>query len=324
LSGLDFLTPAASLVVLTVVAPLAALVLAGRRADRARRAIGLSALPGRSLAPAAVALTLVCVAVGIASAQPVLSTREEARTRTDAAAWVVVDTSRSMLAAESPRASSRIVRARQVALEVRAALRDVPVGVASLSDRVLPHLFPSSDPQVFATTVATTIRPGQPPPAEDGPLGTDLTSLAALPRAGFFEPAHSRRAALVLTDGESSAAGSSTLENAFHLSPRTALVIVRIGVAGERVFDARGRPEPEYEPIDAAATMVRRVAAAADGRSFEEGEADAAARTLRNALGVTGPTEERGREERRRPLAPYVLAAAALPLAWLLRRRNLG
>ena len=61
----------------------------------------------------------------------------------------------------------------------------------------------------------------------------------------------------------------------------------------------------------------------AGGRAFVEGEeADAAAAAL-DALGHDGPTEAHGRGELRTPLAPYAVAAAALPLAWLIRRRNL-
>ena len=34
----------------------------------------------------------------------------------------------------------------QLALRFRSAFEDVPVGIASFTDRVLPHLFPSVDP----------------------------------------------------------------------------------------------------------------------------------------------------------------------------------
>jgi hypothetical protein len=321
---LDFLTPLGALAALTVAAPLAARVAAPRRGERARLAIGLPASVGRALTPFVAALLLVGGLVGLAAAQPVLQSRDEVSVRTDAALWVVLDTSRSMLASTSPRGPSRIERARRVALEVRAAVRDIPVGVASLSDRVLPHLFPSSDPAAFGRAVESTIRAGNPPPIAGGRLGTDLTAIAAVPRLGFFEPAHRRRALLELTDGESATVASSTLAAAFRGSRRTALVVVRIGAAGERVYDQRGRPEPGYRPVHDAATTVQRIAATAGGRSLTEADAAAAPDLLRSALGARGPTAERRHDEGRRPLAPYVLAAAALPLAWLLRRRNLG
>jgi hypothetical protein len=321
---LDFLTPLGALAALTVAAPLVALVAAVRRGERARLAIGLPASVGRAATPFAAALLLVGGLVGVAVAQPVLRTRDEVSVRTDAALWVVLDTSRSMRASKSPQGRSRIERARRVALEARAALPDVPVGVASLSDRVLPHLFPSSDAAAFERTVETTIRAGNPPPIAGGRLGTDLTAIAAVPQLGFFEPAHRRRALLVLTDGESASVAASTFTAAFRRAQRTALVVVRIGAAGERVYDDRGRPEPAYRPVDDAAAAVERIAAAAGGRSLTEGDAAAAAGVLRSALGAGGPTAQRRHDEGRRPLAPYVLAAAALPLGWLLRRRNLG
>jgi hypothetical protein len=324
LPELDFLTPLGALAALTVAAPLAALVAAGRRGERARVAIGLPASIGRTLTPVAAALLLVGGLVGTAAAQPVLRSRDEVSVRTDAALWVVIDTSRSMLASTSRQGRRRIERARQLALQVRAALPNVPVGVASLSDRVLPHLFPSSDPAAFGRTVETTIRAGNPSPIAGGRLGTDLTAIAAVPRLGFFESAHRRRALLVLTDGESAAVAASTLTAAFRGSQRTALVVVHIGAVGEKVYDHHGLPEPAYRPIANAATMVQQIAATAGGRSLAEADAAAAPGVLRSALGARGPTAERRHDQGRRPLAAYVLAAAALPLGWLLRRRNLG
>ena len=76
-----------------------------------------------------------------------------ARCATDAEAFVVIDTSRSMLARSSPRSTIRYARARAAALRFRDAFADVPVGIASFTDRVLPHLFPSADDDVFVATL---------------------------------------------------------------------------------------------------------------------------------------------------------------------------
>ena len=72
--------------------------------------------------------------------------------RTDAEAFVVLDVSRSMLAQSSLTRPQRIERAKAAAIELRRGLPDVRVGVASLTDRVLPHLFPSADEKVFEAT----------------------------------------------------------------------------------------------------------------------------------------------------------------------------
>jgi hypothetical protein len=261
--------------------------------------------------------------VAVAAAQPVWRTREAVPVRTDAAAWVVVDTSRSMLAARSPGAEDRLARARRAALRVREALRGVPVGLASLTDRALPHLFPSPDAEAFAGALARAIRPGHPAPTGLGDTGTDLTALAALPTANFFAPAAVRRVAVVLTDGESRQVDAGTLSAAFRALPRIALVLVRVGASGERVHDESGLPEPGYAPGPDPGATAAGVAALAAGRVFSEDEVGEAAAAAAAAAGRSGPTAEAVRGERRRALAPWVLAAAALPLAFLVRRRNL-
>jgi hypothetical protein len=112
------------------------------------------------------------------------------------------------------------------------------------------------------------------------------------------------------------------LDSAFRAVPRTALVLVRVGRDGERVFDDQGRAEAAYEPVLGAAAIVDAVAAATSGSVYSEREARAALGAAVAAVGA-GPTGSAGRGARRLPLAPWVLAAAALPLGYLIRRRNL-
>jgi hypothetical protein len=262
------------------------------------------------------------VLVALAAAQPVWRTDETTSTRADAAAWVVVDTSRSMLAAERPGGEDRLARARRVALRVRDELADVPVGLASLSDRALPHLFPSPDRQAFARALARAIRAGHPQPTGVGESGTDLTALASLPTANFFSPATARRAAVVLTDGETAPVQPNVLDAAFRAVPQTALLLVHVGHRGERVYGASGLAEAGYDPAVDGAAAVRGVAALTAGSAFEESDAAAVAAAARRALGASGPTAELVRGERRTPLSPWVLAASVVPLAYLVRRRN--
>jgi hypothetical protein len=321
-SRFDLLTPTAAVIAVAVLIPLVALALGTRRGARARRAVGLVPLGYRGVVAPAVAVAVACGLLAIAAAQPVLRSRASVRARTDAAAWIVVDTSRSMLASSGPGGPQRIARARRSALLVRAELSGIPVGIASVNDRVLPHLFPSPDRGAFASTIARTIQPGQPIPVGGGQTGTNLTALAAVPTLNFFAPEIRHRAVVVITDAESDPVDAGAIARGYRTAPGPELVVLRVGGAGERVYDERGRPELAYSPMTTAPATARSVAAAAGGTTFTEGEERQAAGTVLNALGRHGPTEPHGRGERRTPLAPYAVAAAALPLAWLLRRRN--
>jgi hypothetical protein len=305
------------------VVPLGLLVHAGRRAGRARLAVGLGRLDPRSSLGPAVAVGAVGALVALAVAQPVWRTDETTSTRADAAAWIVVDTSRSMLAATSPGAEDRLARARRVALRVRDELADVPVGLASLSDRALPHLFPSPDRDAFARALAGTIRAGHPQPTGLGGSGTDLTALAALPTRNFFAPSTARRLAIVLTDGETEPVAPEVLDAAYRAVPRTALLLVHVGRGGERVYDANGLPEPGYDRPPDGAAALRGVASLTAGSAFDESDPGAVADAARAAVGAAGPSAELVRGERRTPLAPWALAASVVPLAFLVRRRNL-
>jgi hypothetical protein len=322
-SRFDLLTPLAALVVVAVAVPLLALGWAAWRGARARRAVGLPAVGYRHVLAPAVALVLACGLVALAAAQPVLRSRAALRARTDAAAWIVVDTSRSMLAANTAQAEPRIVRARRAALRLRAGLASVPVGVASVNDRVLPHLFPSPDRDAFDGTIARTIRPGQPTPIGNGRTGTNLTSLAALPTLNFFPPEIRHRAVIVVTDAESDPIDYETIARAFRSDPPTDLVLLRVGSEREQVYDERGRPEADYDASASAPATAARIAAVAGGTAFVEGQEDDAVAAALAGLGRDGPAEAHGRGELRTPLAPYAVLAAAVPLAWLIRRRNL-
>ena len=88
----------------------------------------------------------------------------------------------------------------------------VPVGIASLTNRVLPHLFPSADEDVFRATLERAIDIERPPPGfsfiapVQGTLrnATSLASLAAVATQRFYSRGDGHRLLVVLTDGESS------------------------------------------------------------------------------------------------------------------------
>ena len=104
------------------------------------------------LLPAA-AIVATAALIAVAAAQPVIQHSTTRHERTDAEAYVVFDISRSMAASPAPRAPDRLARARAFALALRPRLASIPVGVASFTDRVLPHLFPTTDEGAFAAVV---------------------------------------------------------------------------------------------------------------------------------------------------------------------------
>src|SRR5216684_2656754 len=146
---LVFLTPPGALLAVGALVPLAALGVNELRARRARRSLGVDAPPYRSYVPAAAALALVPVLLGLALAQPVLQSTQTVHERTDAQVFYVFDTSESMRASAGPHRATRLARAIASASQIHLALRDVPSGIATMTDRVLPNAFPTGSEQVF-------------------------------------------------------------------------------------------------------------------------------------------------------------------------------
>jgi hypothetical protein len=165
---MTFLSPLGALVALAVVLPLAAYALLEVRSRRVSGRIGLTppALSSRLGVP--VAIVLVAAFLGIAAAQPVISGTRSHSGRSDAQVYVLFDVSRSMLARSGASAPDRLQRAKKLALKLRQAVPDVPFGITSLTDRVLPHLFPTLDPNVFQSTLKDAIGIERPPPLGHG------------------------------------------------------------------------------------------------------------------------------------------------------------
>jgi hypothetical protein len=309
-----FLTPLAALVGLTAIVPLAA-ALAGRvRAERVRRVLRLSPSPPDRLAVGLV--VLVPLLLALAAAQPALSRRSGERVRTDAAAIVVVDVSRSMLASRGRTGPTRLARARADAIRIRAGLPGVPVGLATLTDRVLPLLFPSTDAATFDSTVRSALRDEEPPPLELAPNATTFAALSALGTDGFFAPTLKKRVVVLLTDGESQPFDAASTGAALGAS----LVVERLWNAAERIYGGAAA-DAAYRPDPAAGALVAQLVSSTRGTAAS-GPGTAAA-AVRRDLGA-GPTRAGTGGVARTPLAPYVALAALVPLGLLLRRRTLA
>jgi hypothetical protein len=318
---LIFLSPKGALIALGVLVPLAALVLVARRGSRLRVALSVSRASRWRLAVPTVAAALVAALFGVAAAQPVASQETALEVRTDAEAYVVIDISRSMLARSGLDGAMRLARAKAAAVKLRSALPEIPVGVASLTDRVLPHLFPSADADTFRTTVALALGIEQPPPKSSLiTTATSLDSLATLATQRFFSPRAQRRTVVVLTDGETQGINEARLARAWRRAPGVNVVFVHFWSRDERVFN-RGLPEPQYRPDPGARNALDSLAKVTGASVFDEEELDAVTSRVRSTL-KRGPTVTEGVRKTRLALAPYLLAAALLPLLVLLWKRE--
>jgi hypothetical protein len=319
--GVGFLTPIAALFVLLALVPLAVFVGRRRRAERIRAALRLEPTTGRSWVALAVALAAVPVLVGVAAAQPVITSARTIPQRSDAEVFIVVDTSRSMLASASSGEPTRFDRARDEALALEEQLPGVPVGIASFTDRVLPHLFPTVDQRVFRETMLESVGIERPPPSTS--FGTNVTTLDGLgvvPTLNFFTPGVKRRALVVFTDGDSQPV-STALSSDFAKKPRVHTTFVHMGKASDRVYTS-GVVEAAYRQDPTSGATLTAAVHATQGRLVEEGDVADVAEGVRAQLG-TGPTVDRRIEGSRRALMPFVALLAAIPLGFVLLRRNL-
>jgi hypothetical protein len=292
-----------------------------RRARGVRSTLGLAQPTLRSLVPVAVALALIPGLLGLAAMQPVVETTRTLAERTDAEVFVVADVSRSMLASARAGAPTRLERAQAQAEELRAQLPGVRVGILSLTDRLLPHLFPTVDESVFRSTLARSIGIERPPPAFFfSTRATQLNALAGIPERGFFPASARKRVLVVYTDGESQPVDEE-LSRAFARTPRVETLFVHVWDNDERIYET-GVPERAYAPDLASSAVLARAAELVEGRVFAESDGAAAAEAVTAALG-DGPTRDRVLEGERRALMPYATMLALLPLGFVLLRRNL-
>ena len=320
-TSIVFLTPAGVLLTLGVLLPLGVLYSVRRRARRLRGVLGLSEPPLRRILVALGAVVAAGAFLGVAAAQPVVERTLSERTRTDAEAFVVLDVSRSMLGRKDTDSPTRIERAKEAALTLRRSFPEVPFGIASMTDRVLPHLFPSVDEDVYEATIRRSVDIERPPPRSSlFTSATRLDSLATIRTQRYFTPRAKKRLIVVLTDGESQPVSTARLRNLFLQEPKIEAVFVQFWGQDERVFTG-GAAEPLYRPDPSARSLLDELAKSVDGSVYGEHDLAAARRDVGRRLG-SGPTVVRGEQGSRIPLAPYFAAAALAPLVLVLRRRD--
>jgi von Willebrand factor type A domain len=315
----QLLTPLAALFALTAAVPLTVYVVRRKRLRAIRTALGLDEPTVRSQLPFVLCLAAVPALLGLAAAQPVIETTTTVPERTDAQGFVVIDVSRSMLASSGSGEPTRFDRARNLALSLRDALPELPLGIATVTDRTLPNLFPTTDRQVFEATLRRAVGIERPPPeAVYNTLASNLNSLRAVPEGNYFPSTATKRVIVVLTDGETQPI-ESTLGQAFERRPKVETILVHMWGADERVYETGGLAE-SYRPDPRSHDVMARVAAVTGGAVLGEdvaGVVDA----VHDAVGV-GETVARGQQSGRFALMPWIALAAVIPLAFVLLRRN--
>jgi hypothetical protein len=317
---LTFLTPLAGLLALAAVVPLAAYVVHERRADEVRGALQLEAPDRRARILDVAILILVPLLLGAAAAQPVLQSDRTVRVRTDAQIFYVLDTSDSMRAAQ-PGGATRLTRAVAAAEQIRTAIPSVPSGVATMTDRVLPNLFPTSSERDFIAALTETIGIDRPPPKGFSQVATTFAALDTFAGTNFFAPRIPHRLVVLFTDGETAPYFTADLRGALRPPPRTRFVIVRFWHANERIV-ADGKTVNSYHPDSSSARNVATLASVTNGRSFDESNVPGAIRAARDAVG-TGPLGEVAVGLHVVALSRWLAVAALLALVLLLWRRHL-
>jgi hypothetical protein len=182
---------------------------------------------------------------------------------------------------------------------------------------VLPYVFPTRDERVVGSVVERAVAVDAPAPREVSRIATSFDALAELQRRSFFARTARVRICVLLTDGESRPFGSAEVGRALLASPPCRLVVVRFWSAGERIYDATGRVEPQYRPRQESRANVDALVSAAVGRAFDESQVESAARALR-ALAGTGPVTRVGIETSVTELAPYLALVGGLLAAVLV------
>jgi von Willebrand factor type A domain len=316
---LTFLTPLAVFFAVSALLPLGIYGFRERRAGRIRNVLRLEEPSSRSRALLVAAIAAVPVLLGIAAGQPVLGTERSVPERTDAEAFFVMDTSRSMLAADGPESATRFDRAVEAASAIHDRIPQVRSGIVSMTDRILPHALPTTDRRVFEATLRRSIGVELPPPAFTySTSATYYDILAGIPQRRYFSQTAKKRVLVVLTDGESRPFGAQ-LGAAYPGKPAIDTVLVRFGNTDERIYST-GEAEG-YVPAKNSEATMQRVADLMGGRAFSEDDVSAAGDAVAEIIGE-GEASNRTIPGARVALMPWVTLAAFLPLGFLLWRRN--
>jgi hypothetical protein len=318
--GFTFLTPLDALFVLAAAVPLAALWFAQARMERVRRLFSLTSPRRRELAGVIAALVILPALMGVAAAQPVVVRHHLLGQRLDVQAFFVFDTSTSMSAQTGPDGPTRLARAEHEAEEVLPKLGTIPVGVATMTDRVLPDLMPTTNSTLLRRTIEQSVGIDRPPPEQHySGRATTFAALYPIPRSNLYSPGVRHRILVIFTDGEFVPIDSPV---GYELARATTEhpLFVHVWAPTERIY-VKGRVDPRYRPDPTSATELSKFAAAAGGHVYGENDLSALTQEIRAEAG-SSPVETDVLGYARVALAPWFVLAGVIPLGFLLYRRN--
>jgi hypothetical protein len=235
--------------------------------------------------------------------------------------YIVFDTSLSMSARTGPHGPTRLARAKREAEALIPQLGNIPVGIATLTDRVLPSLLPTTGVPLVLRTVNQSVRIDEPPPSlrYHGRAST-LESLAELEGDRIFPPGVEHPMLVVFTDGEEKAPPPFTglsYAQQFAIPP----FFVHVWAPTERHY-VDGRIDPNYLPDPTSGSVLAHVAALSHGRVFREGDVGGVLAAIRAKAG-SKPSTTTLLGFRRVALGQWFLLGGVVPLAFLFWRRNL-
>jgi hypothetical protein len=205
-----------------------------------------------------------------------------------------------------------------MAIRLQHTLSDVPFGIASMTDRSLPLLMPTTDRTLFERTIQQSLAVNQPPPSQlYKDRATTFDALIPLVGSHFYTDGVQRRLLIVYTDGE-----SAKISALFRLTlqRRVTPVFVHVWQPDERIY-SNGNVDPRYFADPASAAALATVAKITGARLFSERDAGAVAQAARDAVGRAG-TRTHIDAYARVALAPWFVLGGVLPLGFLLWRRN--
>jgi hypothetical protein len=320
LAGLVFLTPWAALVGLAFIVPLAMLAIRESASARVSRALDLRPLPLSRILLRPLALAVLALLVAVTAAQPTVRATDSTLVRSDAELLLTFDVSRSMAAAGAPGGVGRLERARALGQDLHEALPDVPTGVATLTNRMMPLMFPTGDKRGVTAVIDNALRLMQPQPAAlTAARASSLGALTLAADRSYYNPSARKRALVVFSDLDSdffSLEGTLRLLRQNRIEP----FLVRVAAPGEQIFDASGRPNAYVSVSTVSVAGLRQ----ARWHAFEEGESTRLVSEIRTYLGQ-GPVEASGLVESQRTLAPwFALAALALSAVLVLPALRAG